>query len=59
MQEIIICPTCREEKDIYYGDDYYHSLVYESKCQCDRNRIKTKKLDEALKILGEFIYEQK
>jgi len=52
-EEIIACPSCREEKSYYYDEDCF--CVYESKCQCDRNRIKTKKLDEALKLIGEMI----
>jgi hypothetical protein len=53
MHEIIQCPKCREEKDFYLDDDGY--CIYESKCQCDKKRIKDKKLDEALKLIGELI----
>lgn len=56
-EEIITCPKCHNEKSYYYDQDCF--VVYESKCQCDKNRIKQKKLDDALKLIGELIGEFK
>jgi hypothetical protein len=57
QHEIILCPKCRNEKDFYVDDDGF--CFYESKCQCDKLKAKNKKLDEALKLIGELINEGK
>jgi hypothetical protein len=51
--EIITCPTCKQEKDYYVDNDGY--CIYESKCQCDKQRVNKKKIDEALRLVGELL----
>lgn len=48
-EEIIVCSTCKQEKSYYYDEDCF--CVYESKCQCDKNRLNKKKFDEAIRLI--------
>ena len=51
--ELYICRQCKQDKIFYYDDQ--DNLVYEEKCLCDKEKLKTKKIDEALKLIGELI----
>jgi uncharacterized protein YbaR (Trm112 family) len=48
--EIIICPVCKQEKEILYKDDE----VVAEKCHCkDIKTVGIKPLDKAMEILNE------
>ena len=47
--EIIICPTCRKEKELKY--DSYDCLISEEKCRCSAKFKTQKPLDVAFKEL--------
>jgi hypothetical protein len=57
MSEIIICPRCGDEYDIYYSFRNDCEVVSGS-CKCGLQKNKTKVLDEALLKLKEVLNEK-
>lgn len=51
--ELITCSTCKQEKELYFDEENH--CVYQEKCNCDKQKVNKKKIDEAVRLVCELL----